>query len=319
MAWVAAAGVLGSQAALSQQPARLPRLAIVSPISQAYPSFFDELGRLGYEEGRSLIVERWSADGKAERFHEIAQQVARSKPDVVLAVSARLVHQLKLATGDIRVPIVASTLDPVGYGFAASLARPGGNITGIASDTGIELVGKHLELLKELSPEASRIGFLAPRAVLGSPYFIALDEATRMRALTLVQLPLESPIIHAEYERVFATAADATDALIVADTPENYLNREKIADLARVHRLPAVYPNTQYARSGGLVGYGYDPVEGSRRAAHFVDRILKGANPAEIPFEQPSRLYLIVNLKAAQAAHIAVPEAMSARADEVIE
>ncbi|MFL5007102.1 MAG: ABC transporter substrate binding protein, partial [Microvirga sp.] len=178
---------------------------------------------------------------------------------------------------------------------------------------------KHLELLKELSPEASRIGFLAPRAVLGSPYFIALDEAARMRALPLVQLPLESPIIHAEYERVFATAAAATDALIVADTPENYLNREKIADLARVHRLPAVYPNTQYARSGGLVAYGYDPIEGFRRAAHLVDRILKGANPAEMPFEQPSRLYLVVNLKAAQAANIAVPEAMSARADEVIE
>jgi putative ABC transport system substrate-binding protein len=210
-------------------------------------------------------------------------------------------------------------VDPVGYGFGASMARPGGNITGLSSDTGIELVGKHLEVLKELSPQSSRIGFLAPRAIFRSPYFRALEEAARVRALPLVQLPLESPITHAEYERVFGIAATSTDALLVADVPENFANRKKIAALARVHRLPAVYPSTPYARSGGLVSYGYDPVEGFRRAAHFVDRILKGANPAEMPFEQPSRLYLIVNLKAAQAANIAVPEAMSARADEVIE
>ena len=155
-------------------PARLPRLAIVNPINRTeemsrlatYRSFFEELARLGYEEGRNLTVERWSAEGKAERFREIAQQVAHSKPDVVFAVSARLVQQLKSATADIRVPVVALTVDPVGYGFAASMARPGGNITGLSSDTGIALVGKHLDLLKELSPEASRIGFLAPRAIL---------------------------------------------------------------------------------------------------------------------------------------------------------
>jgi putative tryptophan/tyrosine transport system substrate-binding protein len=311
----------------AQQAVRLPRLAIVNPIARAeelscgptYLSFFEELAQLGYEEGRTLAVERWSAEGKPERIPDIAQQVARSKPDVIFAVSARFVQHLKAATADIRVPIVAFTVDPVGYGFAASMARPGGNITGLSSDTGIVLVGKHLELLKELSPQASRIGFLAPRAIFASPYFRALEEAARVRDLPLVQLPLESPITHAEYERVFGIASTETDALLVADLPENFVNREKVADLARAHRLPTVYPSPQYAPSGGLVGYGYDPVEGFRRAAHFVDRILKGANPAEMPFEQPSRLYLVVNLKAAQATGIAVPEAMSARADEVIE
>src|SRR4051812_42070629 len=168
--------------------------------------------------------------GKPERFAALAQEVAQSRPDVIHVVSARLAHQLKAASSEI--PIVAMTADPVAWGLAASMARPGGNITGVTSDVGTELATKHLELLKELTPTASRLGLLAPKAVLESAYYRALLDASQKVGVAIIPLPLENPINEAEYRRVIgAITADQMHAMIVGDAPENFANRSLIFEL----------------------------------------------------------------------------------------
>ena len=234
-------------------------------------------------------------------------------------MSFRHVSRINLKAASSEIPIVAMTADPVAWGLAASMARPGGNVTGVTSDVGTDFVTKHLELLKELTPTASRVGLLAPKAVLESVYSRALRDAAQKVGVAIIPLPLESPINEAEYRRVFAAiTADQVHGLIVGDAPENFANRSLIFELAADHRLPAIYPAADYARSGGLMAYGTVFPELMRRMAQFVDQILKGAKPSEMPFEQPTRLHLVINLKAAKALN-SIPPTLLARADEVIE
>ena len=328
LASLAGASTLPLGAAAQQR--KLPLLAMVHPfqpvevmsrtasLSESNRAFLDELARLGYVEGETIRIDRWTAAGKPERFAALAQEVAQSRPDVIHVVSARLAQHLKAASSEI--PIVAMTADPVAWGLAASMARPGGNVTGVTADVGTELVTKHLELLKELTPTASRVGLLAPKAVLDSVYFRALRDAAQKVGVAIIPLPLESPINEAEYRRVFAAIpADQVHGLIVGDAPENFANRSLIFELVADHRLPAIYAAADYARSGGLMSYGTVFTELMRRMAQFVDQILKGAKPSEMPFEQPTRLHLVINLKAAEKARIAIPPTLLARADEVIE
>jgi len=328
LASLAGASSLPFGAAAQQR--KLPLLAMVHPsnpvevmsrgpsLNQGNRAFLDELARLGYVEGETIRIDRWTAEGKPERFAGLAQEVTQSRPDVIHVVSARLAQHLKAASSEIS--IVAMTADPVAWGLAASMARPGGNITGVTADVGTELVTKHLELLKELTPTASRVGLLAPKAVLESAYFRALRDAAQKVRVAIIPLPLESLINEAEYRRVFeAITAAQVHGLIVGDAPENFANRPLIFELVADHRLPAIYAAADYARSGGLMAYGTAFTDLMRHMAHFVDKILKGAKPSEMPFEQPTRLHLVINLKAAEKAQVAIPPTLLARADEVIE
>jgi putative ABC transport system substrate-binding protein len=324
------AGAASLPFGVAAQDRKLPLLAMVHPanplevmsrtasLSEGNRAFLDELARLGWIENETIRIDRWTAAGKPERFAGIAQEVAQSRPDVIHVVSARFSHQLKAAMP--QTPIVAMTADPVAWGLAASMARPGGNVTGVTSDVGTDFVTKHLELLKEITPSASRVGLLAPPALLESVYAKALREAAQKVGVVIISVPLESPINEAEYRRAFAAVrADQVHGLVVGEVPENFTNRSLISELAANYRLPAIYPAADYARSGGLIAYGTLYPELMRRMAQIVDQILKGAKPSEMPFEQPTRLHLVINLKAAEKARITIPPTLLARADEVIE
>jgi putative ABC transport system substrate-binding protein len=312
--------------AVSQTSGRVYRLAIVAPSGPVsnltetglLRELFRELRRLGYVEGQNLTVERRSAEGHPERLPELVREVVALKPDVIFTTSGRVLQQVKAATTT--VPAVGSTSDPVRYGLAASLARPGGNITGITVDTGVEIVGKRLQLLRELVPGATRVAFLTPRDGWDNLFGSAAREAATKLGLSLVGPPLDSPIGEAEYRRVFAAMAEQRpDALLVSDYNENMTHRQLITELARVHRVPAVYPFPDFVGVGGLATYGPDWLDLDRRVAAMIDTILKGGNPGEIPFYQPTRFQLIINLKSAREIGLAIPPALLARAEEVIE
>ena len=319
-----AATIRGVQA---QQPERVYRIAYVHPALPvaAMPEdpyfrvFFEELRRLGYTEGMNLAVARYSGEGRPERYTEVARDVVGSKPDIIFAQSTRMLLAFKQATT--AIPVVGTTVDPVGMGLVPSLAHPGGNITGIVTDFGIALSeAKRLEVLLEAVPGASRVGFLVPRAVWENPYGVAVREVARQRGIPLVGALLDSPIEEAEYRRVFATMAqEHVDALIVGDIPEHFAYRRTIIDLAEANRLPTVYPIGEYARAGGLIAWGVEHVHLFRHAADTVDQILKGAKPGDIPFYQATTVELVINLKTAKALGIDMPPSLLARADEVIE
>src|SRR5215211_2665972 len=234
------AGAASLPLGAAAQQRKLPLLAMVHPsnpvevmsrspsLSESNRAFLDELTRLGYVEGETIRIDRWTAEGKAERFAALAQEVAQSRPDVIHAISARLTQHLRAASSEIA--IVAMTADPVAWGLATSLARPGGNVTGVTADVGTELVTKHLEPLRELTPTASRLGLLAPKALLDSVYARALRDAAQKVGVAIIPLPLESPINEAEYRRVFAAIpANQVHGVIVGDAPENFANRSLIS------------------------------------------------------------------------------------------
>src|SRR3954470_11573288 len=292
LASLAGAASLPFGAAAQQR--KLPLLAMVHPfqpvevmwrtasLNEGNRAFLDELATLGYVEGETIRIDRWTAAGKPERFAALAQEVAQSRPDVIHVVGARLAQHLKAASSEI--PIVAMTADPVAWGLAASMAGPGGNVTGVTADVGTEFVSKHLELLRRLTPTASRLGLLAPTALLESVYARVLRDAARKAGVLIISLPLESPINGAEYRRVFATIpADQVHGLIVGDAPENFANRSLIFELVADHRLPAIYPAADYARSGGLMAYGTAFTDLMRHMAHYVNQIIKGAKPGDLP------------------------------------
>jgi putative ABC transport system substrate-binding protein len=282
------------------------------------PALVPELRRLGYVEGQNLIVERRSAGEHPERLPELVREVVALKPDIIYTTSGRVLQHIKAATST--VPAVGSTSDPVGYGLAASLARPGGNITGISVDTGVEIFGKRLELLRELVPSAKTVAFLTPRDGWDNIFGKAAREAAGRLGLSLVGPPLNSPIGEAEYRRVFAAMIEQQpDALLVSDYGENMTHRRLIADLARVHRLPAVYPFRAFAEDGGLLAYAPDFLDLQRHAARIIDTILRGGNAGDIPFYQPTRFQLFINLKSARDIGLDVPPALLTMADEVID
>jgi putative tryptophan/tyrosine transport system substrate-binding protein len=312
--------------ATSQTSGRVYRMAIIAPSGPVsnltetgnLPGLFPELRRLGYVEGQNLTVDRRSAGEHPERLPELVREVVALKPDVIFTPSGRVLLHIKAATTT--VPAVGSTSDPVGYGLAASLARPGGNITGISVDTGVEIFGKRLELLRELVPSAKTVAFLTPRDGWDNLFGKAAREAAGQQGLSLIGPPLDTPIGEAEYRRVFAAMMEQRpDALLVSDYNENMTHRRLIADLARVHRLPAVYPFRSFAEDGGLMAYAPDLLDLQRHAAAMIDTILRGGQPADIPFYQPTRFQMFINLKSARDIGLDVPPALLTTADEVIE
>jgi len=234
--------------ARAQQPAKVHRIALITttiPVTditetsslRLWRAFFQELRRLGYVEGRNLIVERYSGLGQTEHYAELAREVVRSKPDVILASGIFMVRHVKAATATI--PIVGTMADPVGFGFVASLAHPGGNITGISIDAGPEIQTKRLELLKEASPQASRVGLLVAGGLTRSPYGKALREAAQSLGILLLAPGLEGTLQETEYRRVFeAMAQEHADALYVSSDPEHVANRRLIVEVPTADDLP---------------------------------------------------------------------------------
>jgi putative ABC transport system substrate-binding protein len=283
-----------------------------------YRALFRELRQLGYVEGRNLIVERYSAEGGGrERYAEIAPNVVHTKPDLICATSNLLVLSFKAATDTI--PIVGFMSDPVAWGVVASLARPGGNITGVAADAGLEIWGKRLEILRETIPTASRVGFLT-LAPWQSPQTVAMQEPARLAGMSLLGPALEPPIQDTEYRRVLsAMVQQRADGLMVGDTSINFTHRQLIVDLVEKARLPAIYPYRAHVEIGGLMSYAPATADLWRRLGGYIDQVLKGEQPGEIPIYLETKFELVINLKTAKALGLTIPRTLLARADEVIE
>ena len=326
------AGVLLAAAiphAQAQQHSKVYRLAIAAPTTPVaemneasghpvYQALFEELKRLGYVEGRNLVVERYSGEGRAENYPELARRVVHSIPDIILIVTGRLTRFFKDATA--AIPIVAMTADPIALGLATSLARPDRNITGIVVDAGKEIEAKRIELLKEMVPGASRLAYITPRAMWETPYGAEARDAARRAGLSLLGIPLESPIQEAEYRRAFAAAAAGDVAgLIMPDIEEHVTYRRLIVKLAEETRMPTIHSYHQFVELGGLMSYGIDLSNLSRLAAGDIDLILKGAKPSDIPFRRPTKHELFINVKVAKALSLTIPTSLLLRADEVIE
>jgi len=280
-------------------------------------TFFGELRRLGYVEGQNYEMARYSGGGKTERYAELAQEVVRANPDVVVTVTSRMVMAFQAASNII--PVVASTCDPVTYGLAASLARPGGNFTGATSDTGLDNTSKRLELLKEAVPTLSTVGFLATPAYWASPLGLTVREAAPRLSIELVPCLLESHEA-ADYRRAFgAIVQTRVQAVLISDQSEHFTHRRLIAELAETGKLPTMSPWLDVVTEGGLMAYQPDNHELFRYLASCVDRILRGEKPGEIPILQSAKFKLGINLKAAKALGITIPAPLLIRADEVIE
>jgi putative ABC transport system substrate-binding protein len=270
---------------------------------------------LGYVEGKNIVIEyRW-ADGKYDRLSELAAELVRLQVDVLVTHGTPGVLAAKRATTTIPI-VMAAVADPVANGLVASLARPGGNVTG-CSYFAPELHAKRLELLKKAIPRISLV------AVLLNPdnaSFVPLLKETQIEAnlakVTLRQFDVRGP---GEFESVFsAMVKERVDAVVVFDDPMLIANRKALADLSEKQRLPSV-GQKEFAEAGGLMGYGQILVELFRRTAYFVDRILKGAKPADLPVEQASRFEMVVNMKTAKALGVTIAQSVLARADRIIE
>jgi putative tryptophan/tyrosine transport system substrate-binding protein len=309
--------------AAAQQPTKVHRIGRLSPglpPSQPSPSmeaFRQGLRDLGYVEGQNLIIEwRW-AEGREERLPDLAAELVRLQVEVIVVGGVTAIRAVQHATSTIPI-VMAANYDPVGEGFIASLARPGGNITGL-SWLGAELPGKRLELLKETLPQSTRI------AVLGNPANAAHDSwlhslSAAARALGLHLHVVELPRAD-ELDSAFAAITSAgADALIVLSDPaliDGLYGR--IVDLAAKSRLPAMYDWRAYVDAGGLMSYGPSMPDMQRRAASYVDKILQGAKPADLPIEQPTTFNLVINLKVAKALGLAIPPTILFQADEVLQ
>ena len=271
---------------------------------------------MGDVEGENLTVERYSAGGRPEGYADLAREVVSRNPDVIVAISAAILQAVSAATSTI--PIVASGAD-ISLGFVPSLARPGGNITGVTV-TDYEIYGKRLQILKEAVPSASKVALLdMPTGADGQQRREALREASRLLGISLTDMLLQEST-PSEYQRVFAEIPkDRPDAMIVSGISETFPYRQLIAELAEKSRLPAMYPYRDYAEAGGLMAYGTDLVELWRRIADDLHQVLNGVKPADIPIYQSTKFEFLINLNTAKTLGLILPPALLAQADEVIE
>ena len=279
-------------------------------------AFLQRLQELGWSDGRNVKIEtRWGASD-AERYRSYAAELVRLAPDVILATASPTVAALQQATRS--VPIVfVQVIDPVGAGFVASLARPGGNVTGFtAFEYGMS--AKWLELLKEIAPRVRRVAVLRdPAIAAGIGQLAAIQSVAPSLSVELSPVDVRDA---GELEgAITAFARQPNGALIVTASPAVALRRELVMTLAARHRLPAVYPFRYYVAGGGLLAYGSEWNDQYRQAAGYVDRILKGEKPADLPVQAPTKYELVINLKTAKALGLDVPPTLLARADEVIE
>jgi putative ABC transport system substrate-binding protein len=273
------------------------------------------LRELGYVEGQNLVIEQRYAEGKLERLPGLMREMVQLRVDVIVAVSAAAIRAARDATATIPI-VMYGNLDPVAAGFVASLARPGGNLTGVLIAPGGTLAAKKLELLKAAVPGAARIALLAP----ADPNFARQVQEVQTAALSLGVKLVVVEVRDGGYDRAFATiAAERPGALFVGAHSSFMRHRKRIIELAAKHRLPAIYEWPEQVKDGGLMAYGTSLSGLSRRIAAYVDQIFKGAKPADLPVEQPATFELVINLKTAKALGLTIPPALLGRADQVIE
>jgi putative tryptophan/tyrosine transport system substrate-binding protein len=307
--------------AQAQQPTKIPRIGYVSGSGDpnnpgpSVEEFRKGLRDLGYIEGKNIRVEYRYAEGVRDRIPSLVAELVRLKPDVLVFHDTSAMLAAKQATKTIPIVMVA-TQDPVATGIIDSLARPGGNITGLTRLTR-ELSGKRLELLKEMAPGISRVGLLlAANATIGNAgeYY---EAAARALKIPLQSLAVKGP--NPDLEGVFRDAAKArVNALVTATSQLFARYRKPIAALAIQNRWPSMYEQSSYVEAGGLVSYAANEAESFKRAAVYVDKILKGAKPADLPVEQPTKFDFVINLKTAKALNLTIPQSVLFRADRVI-
>ena len=315
---VLVAGALGISLPTVAQAQKIHRVGILSTAAKTAPrlqGFFHELRRLGYIEGQNVAIVGRFTEGKLELLPEFATELAAEKVDVIFASSTNAVQAARQATASI--PIVFSVVsDPVGSGFVAGLGRPGGNITGISS-INRELAAKRLQILKEMFPKTSRVAALITDEPQVAPQLDQVQQAAKHLGIDIL---IAQVLGRDDFERGHKLLRSwRADSIYVVDSAGNSFNRKLLAELAAQIRLPAIYAESEYADAGGLISYGANFEELYRRAAHYVDRILKGAKPADLPVEQPTKFELVINVKTANALGLTVPQSLLARADEVIE
>ena len=304
----------------AQQPKKVSRIGFLaatpSGSSDRTETFRQGLRELGYVEGKNIIIEYRRAEGQFERLPDLAAELVHLKVDVIVASGAAATRRAKEATATIPI-VMASDNDPVGSGFVASLGRPGGNITGL-SQMAPDLAGKWLELLKEIVPRLSRL------VVLGELNNPGNAQALKETELAAVGFGVHLQVLDVRdpkaIENGFQSASKGhADAVLVLGEPVATSQRGHIAELAAKSRLPAMYPQSDYMDAGGLMFYGPSISDLFRRAATYVDKILKGAKPADLPVEQPTKFELIINLKAAKQIGLRIPPNVLVRADKVIQ
>jgi putative ABC transport system substrate-binding protein len=317
----------GLARARAQAPPTQPRIALAHtgiPADQLIETggviwvreFLQELRRLGYVDGRNLMIERHSAEGHLDRLADLARTVVDRHPDAIVTHGSFLLT-LKAATTTI--PIVAIMGDPIRDGIATNLARPPANITGVTVDAGYELLGKQLQILKEAVSAASKIAFLCSHAGWDGPLEQALRDSGQSLGIEVIGMPVEEAT-PSQFRRAFAQMAQQRlDALMVIGAGEFLANRQLIVDLATSSRLPGMYPYRDFVEAGGLMAYAPDLGDQGRQLADQLREVLGGTKPSDIPIYQPTKFELVINLKAANAIGLTIPPAILARADEVIE
>ena len=282
-----------------------------------WQAFVEGLREHGYIPGQNLVIEcRWT-EGREERAPALAAELVSLKPDLIVAVASANTLATKQATSTIPI-VMVNVPDPVERGLVASLGHPGGNITGLTYTAGVEIVGKHLQLLKEVVPRVSRVAVLRYLSVLPSPsYRREMEAAARGLGLTLQFYDVQAP---EELEGAFAAMTKArAEALFVVPSPFLSLHRRRIVDLAAQTRLPAMYPGREYVEAEGLMAYAVDEPATFRRLGFYVDKILNRANPAALPVDQPTKFELLIGLKTAKTLGLTIPQSLLLRADEVIQ
>jgi putative ABC transport system substrate-binding protein len=318
---VAAAWLSAPLAAEAQQVGKVPRIGLLSSFSPSasavwHQAFQEGLRDLGWMEGKNIGIEYRYAEGETERLPDLAADLVRLKVDIIVAAFANDALAAKKATRTIPI-VMASTGDPVATGLVGSLARPGGNITGL-STMSPDLAGKRLQLLKEIVPKLSRLAVLwNPQAPSSALNWKELQLPARELGIQLHSLEVRSPD---DFDKAFEAATTAgAGALTIMPDPLFGRNLRRIVDFAAKRRLPSIFHIREFVASGGLVAYGPDRSDLFRRAATYVDKILKGAKPADLPVEQASKFELVINLKTAKALGLTIPQSLLLRADQVIE
>ncbi len=308
------------QIAHAQQPAKVPRIAYVAAASLAananrVEAFKQGLRELGYVEGKNIVVEWRFADGEDSRLPALVAELLRLKIDIIVAGGPSVTGVAQRATSTIPI-VMGFHLDPVGSGVIASLARPGGNITGLSS-LSPEISGKQLELLKEVVPALSRVAIIGNSTEPG--YAQVLKELELAAGALKLKLQLRDVLDGKDIESTYQAARkERADAVLLLNSAVLNSHRAQLVDLAVKRRLPAAYPFPQYVEAGGLMSYGTNYSDLFRRAATYVDKILKGRTPADLPVEQPIKFEFIINLKAAKQIGLTIPPQVLARADKVI-
>jgi putative ABC transport system substrate-binding protein len=306
----------------------IPRIALFHPAiptalltetggGTAWRAFFGELRRLGYVEGQTLIIERFSAEGHHERYADIARIIVGSNPDLIVTGTNPVVLAFKALNNNI--PVVAFMIDPLKAGLVESLARPGGNLTGITLDPGIEIWGKRLELLKEAVPSLTKTAFLGMREGWDGSFGQTMRDVASRLGISLISM-LPNGGTTSEIEHVFAEVAEQRpDAVLITGEGDLYANRQLIAELAQKYLMPTMCPYRDYVDAGGLMAYTVDLGELLRHMARDVQQILTGTRPGDIPIYQPTKFELLINQKTAKTLGLSLPANLLSRADEIID